>query len=102
MQQVYKKVIMEARKLEQALMQMAKNRQNQRAIFTPTVQTGPQAAYFAHYENVRSHITVEGFSRVDVMITLRMRANGHSPEAVLAAIRDCAPTIRTGMKKRRN
>ncbi len=36
------------------------------------------------------------------MIALRMRANGHSPEAVLAAIRDCAPQIRTGIEKRRN
>lgn len=31
-----------------------------------------------------------------------MRANGHSREAVLAAIRDCAPQIRTGTGKRRN
>jgi len=46
--------------------------------------------------------TVEDFSRVDAMIALRMRANGHSPEAVLAAIRDCAPSIRTGIEKRRN
>ncbi len=70
--------------------------------FAPTVQTSPQAAYFAHYENIRAHITVEDFSRVDAMIALRMRANGHSPEAVLAAIRDCAPQIRTGIEKRRN
>ena len=36
------------------------------------------------------------------MIALMMRANGHSPEAVLAAIRDCAPQIRTGTEKRRD
>lgn len=36
------------------------------------------------------------------MIALRMRANGHSPDAVPAAIGDCAPSIRTGTEKRRN
>ena len=36
------------------------------------------------------------------MIALRMRANGHSPNAVLSDIRECAPTIRTGTAKRRN
>ncbi len=99
-QQICKKAIVEARKLEQAF--QAKMRQRQKSVFVPTVQTSPQAAYFAHYENIRGHITVEDFSRVDAMIALRMRANGHSPEAVLAAIRDCAPSIRTGMEKRRN
>lgn len=59
-------------------------------------------AYFAHYKNIRSHLTIEDFARVDAMIALRMRANGHPSEAVLAAIRDCAPQIRIGTKKRRN
>ncbi len=36
------------------------------------------------------------------MIALHMRANGYSPNAVLSAIRECAPTIRTGTDKRRN
>ncbi len=99
-QQICKKALVEARKLEQAF--MAKMKQRQKTVFAPTVQTSPQAAYFAHYENIRAHITVEDFSRVDAMIALRMRANGHSPEAVLAAIRDCAPSIRTGTEKRRN
>lgn len=99
-QQICKKAIVEARKLEQAF--QAKMRQRQKTVFAPTVQTSPQAAYFAHYENIRGHITVEDFSRVDAMIALRMRANGHSPDAVLAAIRDCAPSIRTGTEKRRN
>ena len=99
-QQICKKAIVEARKLEQAF--QAKMRQRQKTVFAPTLQASPQAAYFAHYENIRSHITVEDFSRVDAMIALRMRANGHSPEAVLTAIRDCAPSIRTGTDKRRN
>lgn len=98
--QICKKALVEARKLEQAF--MAKARQKPKIVFTPAAQTSPQAAYFAHYENIRAHITVEDFSRVDAMIALRMRANGHSPEAVLAAIRDCAPAIRTGMEKRRD
>ena len=54
-------------------------------------------------KNIRAHFDYwRIFSRVDAMIALRMRANGHSPEAVLAAIRDCAPSIRTGTEKRRN
>ena len=99
-QQICKKALVEARKLEQAF--MAKMRQKPKTVFAPTVQASPQAAYFAHYENIRGHITVEDFSRVDAMIALRMRANGHSPDAVLAAIQACAPQIRTGTEKRRN
>mgnify|MGYP000150400784 CR=1 FL=1 len=37
---------------------------------------------------------IEDYSRVDAMIALRMRANGHSWEAVAETIRTCAPTIR--------
>ena len=54
----------------------------------------PTAAYYAHLENIRKHITIEDHSRVDAMIALRMRANGHSRESVAETIRDCAPTIR--------
>ncbi len=99
-QQICKKALVEARKLEHAF--MAKMRQKPKTVFAPIVQTSPQAAYFAHYENIRAHITVEDFSRVDAMIALRMRANGHSPQAVLEAIKDCAPAIREGSAKRRN
>lgn len=95
-QQICKKALVEARKLEQAF--QAKMRQRQKTVFVPTAQTSPQTAYFAHYENIRDHITVEDFSRVDAMIALRMRANGHSPESVFAAIRDCAPQISTARK----
>ena len=52
-------------------------------VFTVVSPGNPQQAYFAHYENIRAHLTMRGFSRVDAMIALRMRANGHSPEAVL-------------------
>lgn len=48
------------------------------------------------------HFLIEDFSRVDVMIVLWMRANGHSPQAVLDVSRDCAPAIREGSAKRRN
>lgn len=99
-QQICKKALVEARKLEQAF--MAKMKQWQKTVFAPSVQTSPQTAYFAHYENIRAHLTIEDFSRVDAMIALRMRANGHSPEAVFAAIQICAPQIRTGTEKRRN
>lgn len=54
----------------------------------------PAAAYYAHLENIRRHLTIEDYSRVDAMIALRLRSNGHSREAVEETIRACAPTIR--------
>lgn len=51
-------------------------------------------AYYAHYENIRQHLTVEDFSRVDAMIALRLRVTGHSQQSVAEAVRQCAPTIR--------
>ena len=52
------------------------------------------AAYFVHFENIRRHLTVEDFSRVDAMIAIRLRATGHSHETVTDTIMQCAPTIR--------
>ena len=62
------------------------------------------AAYYAHYENIKRHLHMEDMSRVDAMIALRLRATGHSPEAVLAAVFQCAPSIRqnNGKKEGRN
>ncbi len=101
-QQVCRKAIVEARKIEQTMAKQAAERKKARPAYAVFNPGDPQQAYFAHYDNIRSHLTIEDFSRVDSMIALRMRANGHSPEAVLAAIRDCAPQIRTGTEKRRN
>lgn len=52
------------------------------------------AAYYAHYENIRQHLALEDLSRVDAMIALRLRATGHSQQAVAEAVHQCAPTIR--------
>ena len=61
----------------------------------PDVRPGdPAAAYYAHLENIRRHLTIEDYSRVDAMIALRLRSNGHSRESVEETIRACAPTIR--------
>ena len=62
------------------------------------------AAYYAHYENIKRHLHMEDMSRVDAMIALRLRATGHSQEAVLAAVLQCAPSIRqdNGKKEGRN
>lgn len=54
----------------------------------------PEAAYKAHYANIQRHLSITDFSRVDAMIALRMRATGHSFDAVRAAIEHCAPEIR--------
>ena len=61
--------------------------------------TDTTAAYFTHFENIRRHLTVEDFSRLDAMIALRLRANGHSLQAVAETIRQCAPSIRQGRAK---
>ena len=51
-------------------------------------------AYYAHFEDIRRHLTIEDYSRVDAMIALRLRATGHSRDAVMEAVRQCAPSIR--------
>ena len=60
----------------------------------------PASAYYAHLDNIRKHLVIEDYSRVDAMIALRMRANGHSREAVVETIRTCAPAIRENTKGR--
>lgn len=40
------------------------------------------------------HLALGDLSRVDAMIALRLRATGHSQQAVVEAVRQCAPTIR--------
>ena len=60
----------------------------------------PVAAYYAHLENIRKHLVIDDYSRVDAMIALRMRSNGHSRDDVAETIRQCAPTIREGKEGR--
>ncbi|WP_291447681.1 DNA-primase RepB domain-containing protein [Desulfovibrio sp.] len=73
----------------------AKRKAERRTFQPPDLRPGdPAAAYYAHLENIRRHLTIEDYSRVDAMIALRMRSNGHSREAVAETIRACAPTIR--------
>ena len=72
-----------------------KRKPEQRRFTMPDFRPGdPAAAYYAHLENIRRHLTIEDYSRVDAMIALRLRSNGHSREAVEETIRACAPTIR--------
>ena len=72
----------------------ARRRQHPRIVPTFTHSTDIVTAYYAHYENIRQHLTVEDFSRADAMIALRLRATGHSQQAVTEGLRQCAPTIR--------
>ncbi len=72
-----------------------------RPRFIPGARPGdPARTCYAHLDNIRRHLTIEDYSRVDAMIALRMRATGHSREAVAEAIRNCAPTIRKNPKGR--
>ena len=84
------------RRIDREYAEAAKKRLAERRTFLmPNFRPGdPAAAYYAHLENIRRHLTIEDYSRVDAMIALRMRANGHSREAVEETIRACAPTIR--------
>ena len=54
----------------------------------------PQLAYFKHWADIRSYMTIEDISRVDSLIAVRLRANGYSQEEVEATIRTCAPSTR--------
>ena len=85
-----------ARRIDHEYAEAAEKRKAERRIFPMSdFRPGdPAAAYYAHLENIRSHLTIEDYSRVDAMIALRMRANGHSRESVEETIRTCAPTIR--------
>lgn len=84
-----------ARRIDREYAEAAKLKAERRLLQIPNFRPGdPAAAYFAHLENIRRHLTIEDYSRVDAMIALRLRANGHSREVVAETIRACAPTIR--------
>lgn len=85
-----------ARRIDREYAEDAEKRKAERRAFQPpTSRPGdPAAAYYAHFENIRRHLTIEDYSRVDAMIALRMRSNGHSRTDVAEAVRSCAPTIR--------
>ncbi len=85
-----------ARRIDHEYAEAAEKRKAEQRTFTmPGVRPGdPAAAYYAHLENIRRHLTIEDYSRVDAMIALRLRSNGHSREVVEETIRACAPTIR--------
>ena len=90
------KTLIEARKIEQAFT-TAKQHRERLATHSPLLAAqgaaNLQFAYFKHWEDIRAHITIEDFSRVDAMIALRLRANGHSQKEVEETIRACAPII---------
>lgn len=85
-----------ARRIDREYVEAAEKRKAERRTFPmPDFRPGdPAAAYYAHLENIRRNLTIEDYSRVDAMIALRMRSNGHSREGVVETIRACAPTIR--------
>ena len=85
-----------AKRIDHEYAEAAEKRKAEQRTFTmPDVRPGdPAAAYYAHLENIRRHLTIEDYSRVDAMIALRLRSNGHSRETMEETIRTCAPTIR--------
>ena len=91
-----------ARRIDHEYAEDAEKRKTERRTFPlPNFRPGdPAAAYYAHLDNIRRHLSIEDYSRVDAMIALRLRSNGHSREAVAETIRACAPTIRDSEKGR--
>ncbi len=92
-----------SRRMEQEVAATEARRQQtqpSRPAPTPTRPSDTTAAYFAHFENVRKNLTIEDLSRVDAMIAVRLRANGHSPQAVTEALIQCAPIIRHDRPKK--
>ena len=85
-----------ARRIDREYAEAAEKRKAESRTFPmPDVRPGdPAAAYYAHLENIRRHLSIEDYSRVDAMIALRLRSNGHSRKSVAETIRACAPTIR--------
>ena len=78
-----------------------KKKTQPRAVVPSCARPGdPVSAYYAHLENIRKHLTVDDYSRVDAMIALRMRSTGHSRSDVAEAVRVCAPTIRESQTSR--
>ena len=75
--------------------QVAEAKKTRPPAIRPSGRPGdPVSAYHAHLDNIRKHMAIDDYSRVDAMIALRMRSNGHSREDVYGAIRTCAPIIR--------
>jgi hypothetical protein len=60
----------------------------------------PLNAYYRHLDNIENHISISDNSRVDAMIAVRMRATGHTREAVVEAIMACAKQWREETENR--
>lgn len=85
-----------SRQIDQEHAESVKAQKTRPAAVAPsTARPGdPVSAYYAHLDNIRKHMAIDDYSRVDAMIALRMRSNGHSRTDVAETIRTCAPTIR--------
>lgn len=79
-----------------------KQRQADALLMQKTRPGDPISAYKAHLDNIRKHLTIEDASRVDSMIALRMRSNGHDQKSITEAIRLCAPAMRGSDEQRRD
>ena len=91
------KALLLSRRIEGEYVEAEKQRQTTRVRRAYPQSRDPGdavSAYWAHLEDIRRHLTIADYSRVDAMIALRLRANGHSHNAVMGAIFHCAPAIR--------
>ena len=84
-------------RLQQEMSKAREERQKEMRQRAAHVQScSATEAYYAHYDNIREIYSGDNMdlSRVDAMIAVRMRANGHSQADIESAIAQCAPTIR--------
>ena len=88
------KALVLARAIDREYAEAAQEKRVRPRVILTARPGDPARAYYNHLDNIRRHLTIEEFSRVDAMIALRMHANGHSREAVEETIRACAPIIR--------
>jgi len=84
-----------SRQIDREHAQAAEAKRTRPPAIKPLSRPGdPVSAYHAHMDNIRKHLAIDDYSRMDAMIALRMRSNGHSREEVAETIQACAPTIR--------
>lgn len=87
-----------SRQIDREYAEAAKARQERHRAVSSGRPGDPVSAYYAHLDNIKQHLTINDYSRVDAMIALRMRSNGHSRSDVAETVRVCAPTIRDAEK----
>lgn len=82
------KALLISRRIEGEYVEAEKQRQTtrvKRAYLQSRYPGDAVSAYWTRLEDIRRHLTIEDYSRVDAMISLRLRANGYRSDISLCA-----------------